>query len=32
MTHDGAYLIVIPLARWHHAANDDHFGGPLRAA
>lgn len=21
MTHDGAYLIVIPFARWHVAAN-----------
>ena len=32
MTHDGAYIIVIPMARWHQAANDDHCGGPLRAA
>lgn len=31
MTHDGAYIIVIPMARWHKAANDDHCGGPLRA-
>ncbi len=30
MTHDGAYMIVIPMARWHQAANDSH-GGPLRA-
>ena len=25
MTHDGAYLIVIPLARWHVAANDPYL-------
>lgn len=31
MTHDDAYLIVIPMACWHQAANDDHCG-PLRAA
>lgn len=31
MTHDGAYIIVIPMACWHKAANDDHCGGPLRA-
>lgn len=31
MTHDGAHLIVIPMARWHQAANDDHCG-PVRAA
>ena len=23
MTHDGAYMIVIPMSRWHKAANDD---------
>lgn len=22
MTYDGAYIIVIPRARWHQAAND----------
>lgn len=32
MTHDGAYLIVMPLAWWHQAANDAHYGGPVRAA
>lgn len=31
MTHDGAYIIVIPMACWHKAANDDHCVGPLRA-
>ena len=32
MTHDGARLIVIPLARWHQAANDDQGPSPLRVA
>lgn len=32
MTHDGAYIIVIPLARWHQAANADQWSSPLRAA
>lgn len=31
MTHDGAYLLVIPMACWHRAANDDHCG-PILAA
>ena len=26
MTHDGAYLIVIPMTRWHQAANDARYG------
>lgn len=30
--HGGAYSIVIPLARWHQAANDDQGPSPLRAA
>ena len=32
MTHDGAYIIVIPMARWHKAANDDQGPSPLRTA
>lgn len=32
MTHDGAYIIVIPLARWHKAANDDQGPNPLSTA
>ena len=31
MTHDGAYMIVMPMARWHQAANDQ-GPSPLRAA
>lgn len=30
MTHDGAYPIVIPMAWWHQAANDDQWTSPLR--
>lgn len=31
MTHDGARLIKIPMAWWHQAANDGHYG-PLRGS
>lgn len=32
MTHDGAYLIVIPMACWHRAANDDYYPAPSNTA
>lgn len=31
MTHDGCYLIVMPYACWHVAANDDVFYTPRRS-
>ncbi len=30
MTHDGCHEIVIPMARWHVAANDAHANPPAR--
>lgn len=31
MTHDGSYLIVIPMSHWHKSANDDRYGPALAA-